>query len=213
MRNIYNIFVWNLIIPVLNHIYPIFDTILRKEDKEKLLNQQGKVIWMVGLSGSGKSTLARAAENTLHQQGKMTMLLDGDNLRVGVNNNLGFSEEDRTENIRRAAEVAKLFANSGIITICSLISPTEKIRQIAKSIIGDSYFEVYIDCPLEVCEQRDVKGLYAKARSGEIKEFTGISSPFDEPQNPDLRLKTSEQRIEDCHQLLVDKVLEITAIQ
>lgn len=197
----------------MNHIYPIFDTILRKEDKERLLNQQGKVIWMVGLSGSGKSTLARAAENTLHQQGKVTMLLDGDNLRVGVNNNLGFSEEDRTENIRRAAEVAKLFANNGIITICSLISPTEKIRRMAKSIIGDSYFEVYIDCPLEVCEQRDVKGLYAKARSGEIKEFTGISSPFEEPQNPGLRLKTSEQSIEDCHQLLVDKVLEITAIK
>jgi len=197
----------------LNHIYPIFDTILQQQDKEALLQQKGKVIWMVGLSGSGKSTLARAAENTLHQEKKLTMLLDGDNLRTGVNNNLGFSEEERRENIRRAAEVAKLFANCGVVTICSLISPTESIRQMAKEIIGnDAYFEVYIDCPLEVCEQRDVKGLYAKARKGEIKEFTGISSPFEEPQHPDLRLKTGEESIEECHQLLVDKILEITSL-
>lgn len=196
----------------MNHIYPIFDTILQRGQKEKLLKQKGKVIWMVGLSGSGKSTLARAAEHTLHQQGRLTMLLDGDNLRTGINNNLGFSEEDRTENIRRAAEVAKLFANCGVITICSLISPTEKIREMAKAIIGDNYFEVYIDCPLEVCEQRDVKGLYAKARRGEIKDFTGISSPFDPPQHPDLRLKTSDQSIEDSHQELINKILEITAI-
>lgn len=196
----------------MNHIYPIFDTILQREQKEKLLQQKGKVVWMVGLSGSGKSTLARAAEHTLHQQGKLTMLLDGDNLRTGINNNLGFSEEDRTENIRRAAEVAKLFANCGVITICSLISPTERIREMAKSIIGDNYFEVYIDCPLEICEQRDVKGLYAKARRGEIKDFTGISSPFDPPQHPDLKLKTYNQTIEDCHQELVNKILQITAI-
>lgn len=196
----------------MDHIYPIFDTILQKEQKEELLSQQGKVIWMVGLSGSGKSTLARAAEHILHQKGRLTMLLDGDNLRTGVNNNLGFSEEDRTENIRRAAEVAKLFANCGVITICSLISPTEGIREMAKAIIGENYFEVYIDCPLEVCEQRDVKGLYAKARRGEIKDFTGISSPFDPPQHPDLRLKTYEQSVEGCHKILVDKILEITAI-
>ncbi|MFP4292629.1 MAG: adenylyl-sulfate kinase [Cyclobacteriaceae bacterium] len=196
----------------MDHIYPIFDTILQKADKEKLLGQRGKVIWMVGLSGSGKSTLARAAENALHQEGKLTMLLDGDNLRTGVNNNLGFSEEERRENIRRAAEVAKLFAGCGIITICSLISPTESIRQMAREIIGDAYFEVFIDCPLEVCEQRDVKGLYAKARKGEIKEFTGISSPFEAPQHPDLRLKTHEKSVEACHQELVKKILDITSI-
>lgn len=196
----------------MDHIYPIFDTILQKKQKEELLGQQGKVIWMVGLSGSGKSTLARAAEHILHQKGRLSMLLDGDNLRTGVNKNLGFSEEDRTENIRRAAEVAKLFANCGVITICSLISPTKEIREMAKSIIGENYFEVYIDCPLEVCEQRDVKGLYAKARRGEIKDFTGISSPFDPPQHPDLRLKTYEQSVEECHKVLVDKILEITAI-
>ncbi|MDF9800579.1 adenylylsulfate kinase [Catalinimonas alkaloidigena] len=197
----------------MNHIYPIFDTILQKRDKEELLQQKGKVIWMVGLSGSGKSTLAKAAENTLHQQKKLTMLLDGDNLRTGVNNNLGFSEEERRENIRRAAEVSKLFAQCGVITICSLISPTHSIREMAKEIIGEeSYFEVYIDCPLEVCEQRDVKGLYAKAREGIIKDFTGISSPFEPPQQPDLRLKTGEKSIEECHQVLVDKILEVTSL-
>lgn len=197
----------------MNHIYPIFDTILQKSHKEDLLKQKGKVIWMVGLSGSGKSTLARAAENTLHQQQRLTMLLDGDNLRTGVNNNLGFSEEDRRENIRRAAEVAKLFAQCGIVTICSLISPTQSIRQMAREVIGeDNYFEVYIDCPLEVCEQRDVKGLYAKARRGEIKDFTGISSPFEAPENPDLRLRTDQKSIEVCHQQLVDKILDITSV-
>ncbi|MEM8965897.1 MAG: adenylyl-sulfate kinase [Bacteroidota bacterium] len=196
---------------LLNNIYPIFDTILSQADKEVLLKQKGKVIWMVGLSGSGKSTLARAAENSLHQQGKVTMLLDGDNLRTGVNNNLGFSQEDRRENIRRAAEVAKLFSQCGIITICSLISPTESIRQMAKEIIGDNYFEVFIHCPLEVCEQRDVKGLYAKARRGEIKDFTGISSPFEEPQQPNLKVSTHQQSIEDSHQLLVSKILETTS--
>jgi adenylylsulfate kinase len=197
----------------LSHIYPIFDTILQKHHKEKALGQKGKVIWMVGLSGSGKSTLARAAENTLHQQEKFTMLLDGDNLRTGVNNNLGFSEEDRRENIRRAAEVAKLFANCGVVTICSLISPTNNIRQMAQDIIGrDTYYEVYIDCPLEVCEKRDVKGLYAKARRGEIKQFTGISSPFEAPEHPDLRLRTDQNSIETCHHQLIDTILDITSL-
>ena len=196
----------------MNNIYPIFDTLVSKQQKEALLQQRGKVIWMVGLSGSGKSTLARAVENTLHQQNKVTMLLDGDNLRTGVNNNLRFSEEDRTENIRRAAEVAKLFSTCGLITICSLISPTKQIRSMAREIIGTDYFEVYIDCPLEVCEQRDVKGLYAKARRGEIKDFTGISSPFDIPQTPDLSVPTYQQSLEDSHQLLVDKILEVTSI-
>lgn len=196
----------------MSNIYPIFDTLVSQQQKETLLKQRGKVIWMVGLSGSGKSTLARAAENTLHQQQKVTMLLDGDNLRAGVNNNLGFSEEERTENIRRAAEVAKLFAHCGLITICSLISPTERIRSMAREIIEKDYFEVYIDCPLEICEQRDVKGLYAKARRGEIKDFTGISSPFEAPQSPDLRVPTYQQSLEESHQVLVNKILEITAI-
>ena len=196
----------------MNNIYPIFDTVVQQHQKEALLQQKGKVIWMVGLSGSGKSTLARAAENTLHQQGKVAMLLDGDNLRAGVNNNLGFSEEDRRENIRRAAEVAKLFSHCGIITICSLISPTASIRQMARKIIGDDYFEVFIDCPLEVCEARDVKGLYAKARRGEIPDFTGISAPFEAPASPDLRIPTDSLSLEKSHTLLINKILAITSL-
>ncbi len=194
----------------MEHIYPIFDQILQQAQKEALLGQRGRVFWMVGLSGSGKSTLARTAEQTLHQQGKLTMLLDGDNLRAGVNSNLGFSAQDRTENIRRAAEVAKLFAQCGIITICSLISPTEEVRAQARSIIGEAFVEVYIQCPLEVCEQRDVKGLYAKARRGEIKDFTGISAPFEPPAKADIVLNTAAQSLEDCHQVLVDNISAMT---
>lgn len=193
----------------MNNIYPIFDTIIQTAQKEELLKQKGVVVWMVGLSGSGKSTLARALENTLHEQGMITELLDGDNLRTGVNNNLGFSEEDRTENIRRAAEVSKLFAHCGVITICSLISPTEAIRKMARDIIGnDRYVEVFIDCPLEVCEERDVKGLYAKARRGEIKDFTGIDSPFEPPVQPSIKLETHKKSIEECHTILVEEILK-----
>lgn len=162
---------------------------------------------MVGLSGSGKSTLARALENTLHEKGYLTQLLDGDNLRVGINNNLGFSEEDRVENIRRAAEVSKLFANCGVITICSLITPTHSIQKMAREIIGEKFTEVFINCPIEVCEQRDVKGLYAKARKGEIKNFTGIDSPFEGPKHPEFELKTHQDSLEKCHNNLVEFVL------
>lgn len=154
---------------------------------------------MVGLSGSGKSTLARAIENELHQQGHLTQLLDGDNLRTGINNNLGFSENDRLENIRRAAEVSKLFMNAGLITICSFISPTEEIRTIARNIIGEeNFFEVYINAPFEVCEQRDVKGLYKKARNGEIKNFTGLDAPFEAPKKPAVEVRTDQKNLEDC---------------
>ncbi len=192
----------------MENIYPIFDRILSKRDKEQQLKQRAFVIWMVGLSGSGKSTLARSFEQNLHQAGYVTQLLDGDNLRVGINNNLGFSEEDRIENIRRAAEVSKLFANCGIITICSLISPTKEIRNMAKNIIGEEqFYEVFVNCPLEVCERRDVKGLYAKARRGEIKDFTGISSPFEAPESPDLELRTDLDNLETCQAKLLHAVL------
>lgn len=192
----------------MNNIYPIFDSILSKNDKEQLLKQKALVIWMVGLSGSGKSTLARSFETNLHKMGLLTQLLDGDNLRVGINNNLGFSEEDRTENIRRAAEVSKLFSNCGVITICSLISPTEEIRKMAKSIIGEeNFFEVFVNCPIEVCESRDVKGLYAKARRGEIKNFTGIDSPFEYPESPNLEIRTDIDDLEACQAKLLDAVL------
>ncbi|MGM0579931.1 MAG: adenylyl-sulfate kinase [Bacteroidota bacterium] len=192
----------------LENIYPIFDTILSRSDKEKMLKQKSIVIWMVGLSGSGKSTLARALENSLHEEGYLTQLLDGDNMRTGINNNLGFSPEDRTENIRRAAETAKLFMNAGLVTICSFISPTEDIRKMAKEIIGDGYVEVYVDCPVEVCEERDVKGLYAKARKGEIPDFTGISAPFDVPKSPEVAVDTANQSLEESHQELVKAIIE-----
>ena len=190
------------------NIYPIFETSLGQKEKESLLNQKAVVVWMVGLSGSGKSTLAKALENELHQQGFLTKLLDGDNLRVGINNNLGFSETDRTENIRRAAETANLFANCGVVTICSLISPTDAIRKMARNIIGENFFEVFVDCSLEECEKRDVKGLYAKARRGEIKNFTGIDSPFEKALDADCILKTDSNSLESCHKQLVDTVLE-----
>jgi adenylylsulfate kinase len=191
----------------MNNIFPIFDSILSLEDKEKLLRQRPVVVWLVGLSGSGKSTLARGLENALHEKGYLTQLLDGDNLRSGINSNLSFTDEDRVENIRRAAEVSKLFANCGIVTICSLISPTQEIREMARSIIGDKYFEVYINCPIEVCEARDVKGLYQRARAGEIKNFTGIDSPFEAPKNPDLEIRTDIHSIESCHNQLLENII------
>ncbi len=163
---------------------------------------------MLGLSGSGKSTLAKELERHLHNQGYLTQLLDGDNLRTGINNNLGFSEEDRLENIRRAAETAKLFINCGIITICSFISPTRQIRDNARNIIGEADFlEVYINCPIEECERRDVKGLYAKARRGEIKQFTGIDAPFEEPLSPFIEIHTDQQDLQTSTQQLVEAIM------
>lgn len=164
---------------------------------------------MVGLSGSGKSTLAKAIEKELHERGHLTQLLDGDNLRSGINNNLGFTEADRQENIRRAAEVAKLFVNCGVITICSFISPTEEIRALAKSIIGEENFrEIYINASFESCEERDVKGLYKKARAGEIKNFTGLDSPFQAPQNPHLEIRTDQMPFEKCREIFINYLLE-----
>jgi len=187
------------------NIHPIFNTILSRKDKEVLLKQKSVVVWMVGLSGSGKSTIARAIENELHSKGHFTQLLDGDNLRTGINNNLGFSETDRLENIRRAAEVSKLFLNGGCITICSFISPTEEIRTLAKSIIGEAdFFEVYINAPFEVCEQRDVKGLYKKARNGEIKNFTGLDAPFEAPKNPSIEVRTDLKSLEVCTMEIIE---------
>lgn len=190
------------------HIYPVFDRMLSRQDKEELLNQRSLMLWFTGLSGSGKTTIAIALERELHKRGLLCRVLDGDNIRSGINNNLGFSEEDRKENIRRIAEVAKLFVDTGIITIAAFISPTHEIREQAKAIIGvDDFYEIYISTPLSECENRDVKGLYAKARAGEISDFTGISAPFDEPVNPDLSLDTSILSVEESVEQLLDLIL------
>ena len=187
----------------MENIHPIFNSILGKKEKEQFLNQKAIVIWMTRLSGSGKSTIAMGLEKKLFSHGYFSQLLDGDNTRVGINNNLGFSLEDRKENIRRVSEVSKLFLDSGIICINSFVSPTIEIRAMAKKIIGESHFlEVFINTPLEVCESRDVKGLYAKARAGEIKGFTGIDSPFESPQHPDLEILTKDMSIDSS----IDKV-------
>lgn len=185
------------------------DKILQRKDKEKLLEQKGIVIWFTGLSGSGKTTLAIALEKELAKKGFLTQVLDGDNIRAGINNNLGFSEDDRVENIRRIAEVAKLFLNCGIITICCFVSPTRAMRSMAKKIIGENDFiEVFVNTPLEICEQRDVKGLYAKARRGEIKDFTGISQPFEPPIEPKVEVTTENMRVEECVKKIMDLVIK-----
>lgn len=195
------------------HIYPVFNKILQRSDKECLLQQHAKVIWLSGLSGSGKTTIAKGVEKELHQRGFVCKVLDGDNIRTGINNNLGFSLEDRLENVRRIAEVSKLFINCGIITINSFISPTEKIRKMAKDIIGsDDYVGVYVNAPVSVCEQRDVKGLYKKARAGEIKNFTGVDTPFEDLSNPDIEIKTDELGVEESVQKIIEYILPIITI-
>lgn len=182
----------------MNEIYPIFDQMLSRSDKEKLLGQKGVMLWFTGLSGSGKSTVAIALERELQKRGLLCRILDGDNIRSGINKGLGFTAEDRRENIRRIAEVAKLFVDTGIITIAAFISPSNELRRMASDIIGaEDFKEVYISTPLEVCEARDVKGLYAKARHGEIKNFTGISAPFEAPEHPALSIDTSKVSLED----------------
>lgn len=179
-------------------IYPIFDKMMSRKDKESLLGQQGIMIWMTGLSGSGKSTVALGVERELHRRGILCRILDGDNIRSGINSNLGFSPDDRRENIRRIAEIGKLFVDTGIVTIVCFVSPTIELRQMARDIIGeDDFREVYISTPIEECERRDVKGLYARARRGEVKEFTGISAPFEAPANPDLSLDTSQMTLKE----------------
>lgn len=187
-------------------IYPIFDKMLSREEKEQLLHQRGIMIWMTGLSGSGKSTVAIGVERELHRRGILCRILDGDNIRAGINSNLGFSAEDRRENIRRIAEIGKLFVDTGIVTIACFVSPTTELREMARQIIGEKDFrEVYIATPIEECERRDVKGLYARARRGEVKDFTGISAPFEAPTHPDLSLDTSQMTLKQE----VDAVVEL----
>lgn len=194
-----------------NNIYPVFDKMLGRADKESLLGQHGLMVWFTGLSGSGKSTVAIALERELQRRGILCRLLDGDNIRTGINNNLGFSEADRIENIRRIAEVSKLFVDTGIVTLAAFISPMRQMRQMAADIIGrEDFIEVYVSTPVEECERRDVKGLYARARKGEIKNFTGISAPFEAPENPALAIDTSrlslQQSVEAVLQLILPKI-------
>ena len=191
------------------NIYPVFEHIIDRKAKEKKLEQNAKVIWFTGLSGAGKTTLAKHLEEELFKRNFLVQVLDGDNIRTGINNNLTFSDDDRRENIRRIAEVSKLFLNCGVITINSFISPTEKMRQMAIDIIGqEDFIEVYVNAPLEVCEKRDVKGLYARARRGEIKDFTGISAPFEYPEGMDLEIRTDLLTVEESVKKLTEFVLK-----
>ncbi|MBK8831031.1 MAG: adenylyl-sulfate kinase [Saprospiraceae bacterium] len=192
----------------MKNIHPITDSIISREERELRLGQRGKVLWFTGLSGSGKSTLAIALERQLFDQGYSVIILDGDNIRTGINNNLTFSPDDRIENIRRIAEVAKLFLANGIICIVSFISPTRDMRANAKQIIGPTDFvEVFIDTPIEVCEARDVKGLYKKARAGEIKDFTGVNAPYEIPLQPDVHVHTEDTDIEETLAVLYQQIL------
>lgn len=193
-----------------NNIHPIFDRLLSREEREQRLGQSGKVLWLTGLSGSGKSTIAQHLERRLFAAGFFPQVLDGDNIRTGINKNLGFSVADRTENIRRIAEVARLYAHSGLIVLASFISPTRDIRQLAKDIIGEADFlEIYINAPIEACERRDVKGLYEKARRGEIKGFTGIDSPYEAPEAPFMEIRTDQLDLETSVSQLFDALQTI----
>lgn len=193
----------------MENIHSIFDQLVQRDEREHFLNQHSAVYWLTGLSGSGKSTIAKGVERKLFDAGFFVQVLDGDNIRTGISNNLTFSVEDRQENIRRIAEVAKLYVNSGIITLCSFISPTRGIRALAKEIIGEeNYSEVYIETSLELCEKRDVKGLYEKARKGLIKGFTGIDSPYEPPVNADMVIPTASQSVLESVDTLCHYIIE-----
>lgn len=189
----------------MDNIFP-FQTKVSRAEREQLLKQKSLLIWFTGLSGSGKSTLAVQMEAQLHQQGYKTYLLDGDNIRSGINKDLSFDKAGREENIRRIGEIAKLFLDAGVTVIASFISPFKKEREWVKELVGtENYFEVFVDCSVEVCEARDVKGLYKKARRGEIKDFTGINSPYEVPEHPDLIIKSAEMPIQESITLLLKK--------
>ncbi len=190
----------------MNNIYPI-QTKVSAAQRETLLNQKAKLIWFTGLSGSGKSTLAVQLEAALHASGFKTYLLDGDNIRSGLNKDLSFTDEGRVENIRRISEVCKLFLDAGVVLLSAFISPFQADRELVKRIVGaENYIEVFVDAPLEVCEQRDVKGLYKKARAGEVPNFTGISSPYERPLNPDVVISTDRLSVEESIDLLMKSV-------
>ena len=182
---------------------------MTRVDKEQLLHQRGLMVWFTGLSGSGKSTIAMGVERELHRRGILCRILDGDNIRAGINSNLGFSAQDRMENIRRIAEVGKLFVQTGIVSLACFVSPTNDVRRLARTIIGEEDFkEVFVSTPLEECERRDVKGLYARARKGEVKDFTGISAPYEAPEHPALELDTSRLSLEESVNRVVEMIMK-----
>jgi adenylylsulfate kinase len=193
------------------NIHPETERFLGRAEKEALLGQRGVVLWLYGLSGSGKSTIANAVERVLHAEGRFTAILDGDNLRTGLNANLGFSDEDRAENVRRVAETAKLLAGFGVIVLVSVITPRRELRSLASRIVGSDFHEVYVRAAFETCAQRDPKGLYAKARDGAIKQFTGKDSGFEEPETSSLILDTEAASAEECASLLLKRLRPIVA--
>jgi adenylylsulfate kinase len=191
----------------MSNIHPEHHRFLKRHDKESLLKQRGLAVWMCGLSGSGKSTIANAAERVLHKQGHFTIILDGDNIRTGLNSNLGFSDQDRLENIRRLAEVAKVLVENGVIVFISAITPRGELRDTARGLVGErNLFEVHVKASYETCEERDVKGLYAKAARGEIEHFTGKDGSFEPPSNPDLILNTESLTIEEAALELLEAI-------
>ena len=195
------------------HIYP-HEGVVKREHRERLLGQRGVTLWFTGLSGAGKSTLAVAVEEALHKLGRLTYILDGDNIRSGINNNLSFSPEDRKENIRRIAEIAKLFREAGVITLTAFISPYREDRQLARDLAGsDDFIEVFADASLDSCEERDPKGLYKKARAGQIPEFTGISAPYEAPENPELHIRTDQHSVEECVAMVLNYLREKKLIE
>lgn len=195
------------------HIFALKDKMSR-ENKEQFLNQRSLVIWLFGLSGSGKSTIAKACERFFQEKGHYTVLVDGDDLRSGINSGLGFSMEDRKENLRRAAEIGKLFLNNGAITICSFITPTEELRNMVKNIIGEKdLLHVFVSCSLEECQRRDVKGLYKLAKADKISNFTGIGSDFEKPTVTELVVRTETLTVEDCVQEIYNKIKERITLQ
>jgi adenylylsulfate kinase len=184
-----------------------------RNDRFSVLGQKGVAVWMTGLSASGKSTIAVETEKILIGMGKAVYRLDGDNLRHGLNSDLGFSEKDRFENIRRAAEVCALFVDAGLIVLASFISPLASMRSLARVKTGDSFIEVYVKADVETCYKRDPKGLYKKARAGEIPDFTGVTAPYEVPPSPDLVLDTERYSIEECVRILADKILQFSALK
>ena len=189
-------------------IFPVLDKVIQREEKENFLKQHAKVIWLTGLPCSGKTTLALALERALFNKSFLCQVLDGDNIRSGINNDLGFSPAGRTENIRRIAEVSKLFVNNGIITINAFVSPTNEVRELARHIIGKAdYIEIFLSPSPEICEQRDVKGQYRRARLGEITDFTGVNAPFELPSHPDMVLPTDTNTVSECLEKLLDFII------